>query len=92
MLASAGEAPVEEQILEAVLLATLITHPALILRHEAELESMDLLTPGHDALRVQMLRLAHDVPSEASATNWRPRRARPLNPSSRAAMCGRHRP
>ncbi len=58
VLASAGAAPVDEQTLEEMLLATLITHPALIARHESELESIEFLAPGHDALRGLMLRHA----------------------------------
>jgi DNA primase len=68
-LASAGETPVEEQILEAVLLATFITHPALVLRHEGELESIEFLTPGHDALRGLILRHAHGQDPEALREN-----------------------
>ncbi len=62
--ATAGETPVEEQILEAVLLASFITHPALIGRHEGELESLDFLAPGHDALRGLILRHAHEATPE----------------------------
>jgi DNA primase len=64
-LARAGETPVDEQILEAVLLATFITHPDLILRHEGELESLDFLAPGHDALRGLILRHAHGADPDA---------------------------
>ena len=46
---------IEEVLREAVILATLITHPTLILRFESALERMDLVGEGHEALRVIML-------------------------------------
>jgi len=52
----------EEQVLEAVLLATLVTHPALIRRFEPALESLSLLQADHDLLRQVLLRHAHADP------------------------------
>ncbi len=46
---------IEEVLREAVILATLITHPTLIPRFESALERMDLVGEGHEALRVIML-------------------------------------
>ncbi len=67
-LAMPGEAAVEERLLEAVLLATLIRHPGLISRFVAELESVDLLAPGHDGLRLALLRLSgEDDPAQTEA-------------------------
>ena len=54
----------EEQVLEAVLLATLVTHPALILRFEPTLESLSLLQADHDRLRQGLLRHAHADPEK----------------------------
>lgn len=53
-LATAGEAD-EERMLEAVLLATLAAHPALVPAFEADLEAMALLGDGHDSLRHALL-------------------------------------
>ena len=50
LLANA-DAPVEDVLREAVILATLITHPGLIPRFESALERMDLRGAGHNALR-----------------------------------------
>jgi DNA primase len=58
VLAMPGQAPVEEQLLESVLLATLVSHPSLVARFVSELEAVDLLTPGHDGLRAALLRHA----------------------------------
>jgi DNA primase len=46
---------IEEVLREAVILATLITHPTLIPRFESALEKMDLVGEGHEALRVILL-------------------------------------
>ena len=46
---------IEEVLREAVILATLITHPTLIPRFESALEKMDLVGEGHEALRSIML-------------------------------------
>ncbi|MCA3512778.1 MAG: DNA primase [Rhodobacter sp.] len=63
VLAGDGAAA-EEQVLEAVLLATLVTHPVLIARFEAELENLQLRSPDHDQLRQSLLRHAHVEPAE----------------------------
>ncbi len=53
-------AKVEEELREAVILATLILHPALIRRFESALERLDLQGPGHEALRGVLLRHPDD--------------------------------
>ena len=54
-LAANGADTVEERLLEAVILASLITHPDLLPRFEAELEALDCLAPEHARLRDLML-------------------------------------
>jgi DNA primase len=54
LLAQSGDAAGED-LREAVILATLITHPALIARFDADLDRMDPSTPGHRRLRDAML-------------------------------------
>jgi DNA primase len=49
-----------ELVLEAVLLATLVTHPALIRRFESDLEGIDFRHPDHAALCASLLRHAGD--------------------------------
>ena len=49
----------EDQVLEAVLLATLVTHPALIPQFESTLETLHLPLADHDRLRHSLLRHAH---------------------------------
>ncbi|MDZ4095213.1 MAG: toprim domain-containing protein, partial [Paracoccaceae bacterium] len=58
VLGNAGAGAADEYLLEALLLATLVVHPALIRHHEAALETLDLLAPGHNALRGSLLRHA----------------------------------
>ncbi|NUB44143.1 DNA primase [Fertoebacter nigrum] len=58
LLASSRE---EALVLEAVLLATLVVHPALIHHFESVLEVVDLTSPDHDRLRSALLRHA-DAP------------------------------
>ena len=53
-LARPGDA-VDEIMLEAVLLATLATHPALLTTYEADLEVLALRGEGHDTLRIALL-------------------------------------
>ncbi|MBP6737220.1 MAG: DNA primase [Rhodobacteraceae bacterium] len=53
MLAQGPEAV--EILLEAAVLATLVTHPSLIHRFETPLERIDLLGQGHDLLRNLLL-------------------------------------
>ena len=50
----------DEVLREAVILATLITHPALIRRFESAIERLNLLGEGHDALRSVLLSCADD--------------------------------
>ena len=54
LLANAG-APVEETLREAVILATLVTHPGLIRRVESALESLDFTGEAHGLLRDLLL-------------------------------------
>jgi len=63
LLATASDR-VEEVLREAVILATLITHPSLIHRFETALERMDLADSAHDTLRG--LILAHPGHDAAS--------------------------
>jgi DNA primase len=65
ILARAGASPVEEHLLEAVMLATLVAHPGLIRRFESGLETVDLTAPGHDRLRHLLLRHADAGDPEA---------------------------
>ncbi len=53
-LAAAG-APFEEQLKEAVILATLVTHPHLIPDFLADLERFDTAQPEHEAVRRALL-------------------------------------
>jgi DNA primase len=59
LLASAAGA-VPEVLREAVILATLITHPALIRRFETAIERLALQGEGHGALRAVLLTCADD--------------------------------
>ena len=65
VLAGPGTAA-DELVLEAVLLATLVTHPVLIARFEADLENLHLLSPDHDLLRHSLLRHAHADPEDSA--------------------------
>jgi len=56
-LAQAGDA-VGDQLREAVILATLISTPAVIEEFEGEIDRMDCLSPGHAVLRDTLLRVA----------------------------------
>jgi DNA primase len=47
--------PVEDTLREAVILATLITHPSLIVQFQTALERIDFTGPGHDHLRALIL-------------------------------------
>ncbi|RYI33722.1 MAG: DNA primase [Acetobacteraceae bacterium] len=60
-LLAQAQGPVEESLREAVILATLILHPALIHRFETALERLDLTGEDHDALR-QMILAGADMP------------------------------
>lgn len=61
LLAQSPQGPVEEVLREAVILATLILHPALIHRFESALERLDLTGADHDMLR-QMILAGADMP------------------------------
>lgn len=60
-LLAQARGPVEEVLREAVILATLILHPALIHRFESALERLDLTGDDHDMLR-QMILAGADMP------------------------------
>jgi DNA primase len=64
-LLAADDAATGERLREAVILATLITHPALIPRFEGEMERLDLHGAGHQRLRDAILRHA-DVDDPAA--------------------------
>lgn len=55
---AAGSVMVEEQLREAVILATCIRHPRLIAEFVSELEGADFVTPDHRILRQCLLRHA----------------------------------
>jgi DNA primase len=65
-LARPGEA-VDEVMLEAVLLATLASHPALLPAFEADLEVLALRGEGHHTLRQALLTSAQTLDAEARA-------------------------
>ena len=54
VLAASG-APIDEQLREAVILATLVIHPSLVPGFESDLERMDLSQPEHEAIRQALL-------------------------------------
>lgn len=54
-LLATGEDRLDEVLREAVILAVLITHPALIHRFEPEVERLDMIGPGHHVLRDLLL-------------------------------------
>ncbi len=60
-LLAQAQGPVDEQLREAVILATLILHPGLIHRFESALERLDLTGDDHDTLR-QMILAGADMP------------------------------
>ena len=64
-LLAQGQA-VEETLREAVILATLIIHPALIHRFETALERLDLTGEGHNRLRNLLLSHADENPATLS--------------------------
>jgi DNA primase len=66
LLAQAGDG-VEDHLREAVILATLITTPAVIEEFEGQIERMDCAAPGHAALRDAVLRVAPDTAYDADA-------------------------
>ncbi|TCO72869.1 DNA primase [Rhodovulum euryhalinum] len=52
----------DEELREAVILATLVTHPALIPDFEGPLEALDWTTPDHARLQAALLAVAHAAP------------------------------
>lgn len=54
-LLGSATAPVEEQLREAVILATLVIHPGLIRRFETALERLDCTGPDHQLIRDLLL-------------------------------------
>ena len=64
-LLAQASGPVEETLREAVILATLILHPALIHRFESALERLDLTAPDHEDLRRLILTHADDPDLQA---------------------------
>jgi DNA primase len=64
--------PVDESLREAVILATLILHPALIHRFETALERLDLTGAGHEELRRLLLAHADDPDLAARLREARP--------------------
>lgn len=63
LLASAAGA-VPDVLREAVILATLITHPALIRRFETAIERVSFFGAGHSVLRDILLRHGDDTPAD----------------------------
>ncbi|MDH3264588.1 MAG: toprim domain-containing protein, partial [Paracoccaceae bacterium] len=57
-LLAAGAEAVEERLREAVILATLIAHPALARDFVGPLEDLHCIDPGHEAVRAAILRHA----------------------------------
>ena len=66
---AASDAVEPEQVLEAVLLATLFSHPALILRYESAIEDIDFSIKDYLLLRSAMLRLSRSIPIEQFKTS-----------------------
>ncbi|MDN5787965.1 DNA primase [Pseudorhodobacter sp.] len=61
----------DERLIEQVILATLITHPRLIAKAEGVLDRLDFTDPEEDRLRRSLLRLGHDIASEAPPESLR---------------------
>ncbi|MEL6781535.1 MAG: DNA primase [Pseudomonadota bacterium] len=55
-LLAAAQGAVEDVLREAVILATLVTHPSLVEHFEGALETLDLTLPEHAAVRDALLR------------------------------------
>ncbi len=55
-----GDETTDEALREAVILAILIAHPALIRRFESDLERLDLTSEGHRTLRAALLTSSPD--------------------------------
>ncbi len=67
LLASAGKGAIEEVLREAVILATLITHPDLIETFESALERLEMATDDHRDLQRLILSHAHDPADDLRA-------------------------
>jgi DNA primase len=63
-LARQSDVSEAESIIEAVLLATLCLHPALILRYESDVEAIEFTNETYAFVQSVMLRLAHRIPLE----------------------------
>ncbi|SFP71698.1 DNA primase [Tranquillimonas alkanivorans] len=61
-LLARGTGAIEEELREAVILATLLVHPTLLSRFEGEVERLDLATEDHRAIRAALLRHAAEPP------------------------------
>ncbi len=61
LLGAAQEDGVAERLREALILAIVMVHPELLGRFETQLESLELSTPEHEALRTALLRHGHDA-------------------------------
>lgn len=61
-LLAAGSAAVEDNLREAVILATLIVHPSLMYQYETQISRMECSNPDHAALRESLLQHADDGP------------------------------
>jgi DNA primase len=66
-LLAAASGEVAEVLREAVILATLITHPGLIERFESAVERLDMATADHRELQRLVLAHAHDGGSDLAA-------------------------
>jgi DNA primase len=101
-LLARGSGPVDELLREAVILATLILHPALIRRFETALERLDVTGDDHHTLRQMILagtdhpdlraRIAHSAPAALDALFARPHVAiappvRHTDDDALAALC-----
>lgn len=64
---AATNAAFEEQLKEAVILATLVTHPGLIDEFEAELERLECTQPSHEAVRRALIGTDHRERAEIEA-------------------------
>lgn len=62
LLAAAPGEHVTELLREAMILAILAAHPALVAEFESQLEMLHLDAPGHEVLRGALLRHAHATP------------------------------
>lgn len=88
-----GSGQVAEVLREAVILATLVSHPVLIPKFESALERLDLIEPAHERLRTVMLRHAtatdfHDQIQKAAFADLEELLARP---HVQSAPCVRNR-